>query len=204
MFPFRFCFVGRWAIGFHRTGTGQTAGIGHRQRQLPERKDSSDASDFTSYSKSLPQGMQLAEAEMKARRLTRPSTPKSLPTPAAAQPAAATGFKTGLYHGFVTTNLIPGQVFQGTWNINADGTAESANAYGDRGHGKINFSDPNNITSVTTTHLGVFLGVQRRYPDGSASAETLSQGRVVNGVISGTWHDKYQLGQFQMTPGAGP
>ncbi len=52
-------------------------------------------------------------------------------------------------------------------------------------------------------HLGVSGGIQRRYPDGSTSTQVTSQGRLSNGVVTGTWSDKFQFGQFQMNLGAG-
>jgi hypothetical protein len=67
----------------------------------------------------------------------------------------------------------------------------------------MNSTDPNNITSTGISHLGMFGGVQRRYPDGSTSTQVTSQGRLINGVVSGTWYDKFQTGQFQMNVEAG-
>jgi Caspase domain len=176
-------------------------------------RNSNDASDFTAYTKSFPKGMHVAEAEMMTRKLTRTAAVKSTPPAAAAgsvpapgsaaAPGPAAALKVGPYHGFVTTSLLPGQVFPGTWIINKDGTVDSANDYGDRGHGTINLSDPNNIVSTSTSHLGVFLGTQRRYPDGATSTQVTSQGRLENGVVTGTWFDKYQHGQFQMNSGTG-
>ncbi|MHB8722372.1 MAG: caspase family protein [Steroidobacteraceae bacterium] len=43
--------------------------------------------------------------------------------------------------------------------------------------------------------------IQRRYPDGSTSTQVTSQGRLLNGVVSGTWYDKFQSGRFQLTLG---
>ena len=45
--------------------------------------------------------------------------------------------------------------------------------------------------------------LQRRYPDGSTSTQVTFQGRLVNGVINGTWSDKFQSGQFQWTVSSG-
>ncbi|HXA37297.1 MAG TPA: caspase family protein [Steroidobacteraceae bacterium] len=170
-------------------------------------KSSTDVSDFTSYSKSFPKGLHIAEAEMMTRKLSRASAAKSAPAPAtapaaAALPAAASSALLkpgGPYRGYVTTNLAPGQQFPATWIVNRDGTVDSTNDFGDVSHGKLNSADPNNITSMSISHLGTMGGIQRRYPDGSTSTQVTSQGRLVNGVFTGTWHDKFQNGQFQVT-----
>jgi uncharacterized caspase-like protein len=170
-------------------------------------KGSADASDYTSYSKSFPKGMHVAEAEMMTRRLTRTAAASS--PPAAAQtsaPAPApppTLHAGGVYHGFVTSSLLPGQVFPDTWVVNSDGSVDTVNNYGDRSHGTMISSDPNNIVGTSISHLGIQRGVQRRYPDGSTSTQVTSQGRLINGVVTGTWYDKFQNGQFQMTVGGG-
>ena len=109
----------------------------------------------------------------------------------------------GPYRGYVTSSLVPGQMFPGTWVINKDGSVDSVNDYGDRSHGTIKSADPNNIVSTTITRLGMQGGIQRRYPDGSTSTQVTSQGRLVNGVVTGTWYDKFQTGQFQMNVGTG-
>jgi len=162
-------------------------------------KGSTDASDFASYAKSFPKGLHIAEAEMMTRKLSRSVAAKPAAAPDAA-PALAVK-PGGPYRGFITTNLIPGRVFPGTWTINQDGTVDSINEYGDRSHGTINSADPNNIVSTAISHLGISGGIQRRYPDGSTSTQVTSQGRLVNGVVSGTWYDKFQSGQFQLTVG---
>ena len=179
-------------------------------------KGSSDASDYTSYSKSFPKGMHVAEAEMMTRKLTRSaaatSTPAAMPVSAASASTPSSGSAAGaapalqvgaVYHGFVTSSLLPGQVLPGTWTVNSDGTVDSVNNYGDRSHGTMISSDPNNIVGTAISHLGVQGGIQRRYPDGATSTLVTSQGRLVNGVVTGTWFDKYQTGKFQMTVGAG-
>jgi uncharacterized caspase-like protein len=170
-------------------------------------KGSTDASDYTSYSKSFPKGMHVAEAEMMTRRLTRSAAASSAPAPAQSS-APASGLPPALhvgavYHGFVTSSLLPGQVFPDTWVVNSDGSVDSVNNYGDRSHGTMISSDPNNIVGTSISHLGIQRGVQRRYPDGSTSTQVTSQGRLVNGVVTGTWYDKFQNGQFQMTVGGG-
>jgi uncharacterized caspase-like protein len=170
-------------------------------------KGSTDASDYTSYSKSFPKGMHVAEAEMMARRLTRTAAASS-PSAAAQASVPAPGppptlHAGAVYHGFVTSSLLPGQVFPDTWVVNSDGSVDSVNNYGDRSHGTMISSDPNNIVGTSISHLGIQRGVQRRYPDGSTSTQVTSQGRLVNGVVTGTWYDKFQNGQFQMTVGGG-
>jgi len=165
-------------------------------------RNSTDASDFTSYTKSFPKGLHVAEAEMMTRKLSRTAAAQTAP-PAAPAPAPSVMLKPGAYHGFVTSSLLPGQVIPGTWIINKDGSVDAVNNYGDRSHGTITSVDPNNITSTAVSRLGMFGGIQRRYPDGSTSTQVTSQGRLMNGVISGTWYDKYQTGQFQMNVGTG-
>ena len=168
-------------------------------------KGSTDASDYTSYSKSFPTGMHVAEAEMMTRKLTRAADAKSAPATASVSGTAAapTLHAGATYHGFVTSTLLPGQVIPGTWIVNSDGSVDSVNSYGDRSHGTMIASDPNNIVGTSISHLGIQHGVQRRYPDGSVSTQVTSQGRLVNGVVTGTWYDKFQNGQFQMTVGGG-
>jgi hypothetical protein len=174
-------------------------------------KGSTDASDYTSYSKSFPKGMHAAEAEMMTRKLTRTAAANATRAPAAAATPAtttaaapATTLHAGaVYHGFITSSLLPGQVFPDTWIVNSDGSVDSVNDYGDRSHGTMISSDPNNIVGTAISHLGIQRGVQRRYPDGSISTQVTSQGRLVNGVVTGTWYDKFQNGQFQMTVGGG-
>jgi hypothetical protein len=161
-------------------------------------KGSTDASDFAGYSKSFPKGLHVAEAEMMTRKLSRSAAKPATAPEAAPALAVKPG---GPYRGFITTTLIPGRVFPGTWTINKDGTVDSTNEYGDRSHGTINSADPNNIVSTAISHLGISGGIQRRYPDGSTSTPVTSQGRLVNGVVSGTWYDKFQSGQFQLTVG---
>jgi hypothetical protein len=167
-------------------------------------RGSTDASDYTSYSKSFPKGMHVAEAEMMTRKLTRTAAAKSAPPAASASaPASSVMLKPGAYHGFITSSLLPGQTIPGTWIINKDGSVDSVNDYGDRSHGTLTSTDPSNITSTAISRLGTFGGIQRRYPDGATSTQVISQGRLTNGVVSGTWYDKYQTGQFQMNVGTG-
>jgi hypothetical protein len=145
--------------------------------------------------------MHLAEAEMMTRKLSRAAAANSAPPPA---PASIIALKPGVpYHGYVTSNLLPGRTFPQTWIVNKDGSVDSVNDFGDRAHGTNPSTDPNNITSTAIVHLGVSGGIQRRYPDGSTSTQVTSQGRLINGVVTGTWSDKFQFGQFQMNVGAG-
>jgi uncharacterized caspase-like protein len=166
-------------------------------------RSSTDAADFAGYSKSFPKGMHFAESEMMTHKLSRAAAAKSAPpsAPASAQTIAIR--PGGPYHGYVTSSLLPGQVLSGTWVINRDGSVDSLNDYGDRSHGTLDSTDPNNIVSTSISHLGMQGGIQRRYPDGSVSTQVTSQGRLVNGVVTGTWYDKYQNGQFQMNVGTG-
>jgi hypothetical protein len=90
--------------------------------------------------------LHLAEAEMMTRKLSRSAAKPAAPPEAATGVAVKPG---GPYRGFITTNLIPGRVFPGTWTINKDGTVDSTNEYGDRSHGTINSADPNIIVSVS-------------------------------------------------------
>jgi hypothetical protein len=131
--------------------------------------------------------MHVAEAEMMTRKLTRSAAAN--PAPAAPQSRVASASTTasvsaagavpalhtgGVYHGFVTSSLLPGQVFPGTWTVNSDGSVDSVNTYGDRSHGTMISSDPDNIVGTAISHLGVQGGVQRRYPDGSTSTQVTS------------------------------
>jgi hypothetical protein len=83
--------------------------------------------------------------------------------------------------------------------VNKDGTVDTLATNGDRTHATINVSDPNNVYGTSITHLGNPGGIQRRYPDGSTSTQVTIQGRLANGVIAGTYSDKFQTGQFQRT-----
>jgi hypothetical protein len=160
-------------------------------------KGSSDASEFSNYTKNFPKGMHVAEAEMMSRRLSRTAAIKtSSPSPPAQSPALRAG---GPYRGYFTSSLMPGKFLPGTWIINQDGRVDSLNDFGDRSHGTMDASDPNNIVTKAISHLGAVGGIQRRYPDGSTSTQVISQGKLINGVATGTWSDKFQSGQFQMT-----
>ncbi len=168
-------------------------------------KGSTDASDFTSYTTSFPKGMHVAEAQMMARKLSRAATPVATQPATAAHPpivahppAAFASLKPGgPYTGWGTSSLLPGVVGTGTVTINRDGTLDTLATNGDRTHSAVDISDPNNVHGTTITHLGVQGGVQRRYPDGATSTQVTFQGKLVNGVITGTYYDRYQTGQFQ-------
>jgi hypothetical protein len=166
-----------------------------------EMRTSREASDFTSYTQHFPKGLHVAEAELMARKLSRVAVAKSAPPPAPAPTIAVS--PGGPYYGYLTSNLLPGQMVPGSWVINRDGSFDSVNDYGDRSHGTINLADANHITSTAITRLGVIGGIQRRYPDGSTSTQATSQGRLINGVVTGTWHDPFQNGQFQMNVAGG-
>ena len=171
-------------------------------------RGSSDAADFSGYVESFPKGMHVAEARLMSTRLARGGAPKAVPAAAAAPPAArpaAAGRLTpgGPYPAWGTSSLLPGIVGTGTVTINSDGTVDVLGANGDRSHSIVSVADPNNVTGTSITHLGVQGGVQRRYPDGSISTQVSFQGRLANGVINGTWSDRFQSGQFQWTVAPG-
>jgi uncharacterized caspase-like protein len=162
-------------------------------------RSSSDASDFAAYSKNFPKGMHVAEAEMLSRKLSR-----SAPATAAAPAVAARAIKVVLVPGgpfpaWGTSNLLPGVIGHPTLTINKDGSIDCVDAFGNRSHAVINMSDPNNITGKQLTHLGFMNNMQLRYPDGSTDTEVTLQGKLVNNEITGTWHDKFQHGEFGWT-----
>jgi caspase domain-containing protein len=166
-------------------------------------KGSSEAADFSGYIASFPKGMHLAEARMMATRLGRASGTHSAAGAAAASPAAAPPATRlspgGPYPGWGTSSLLPGVVGTGTVTINPDGTVDTLATNGDRSHATVNVSDPNSVYGTSVTHLGNLGGVQRRYPDGSTSAQVTLQGRLAGGKITGTYYDKFQSGQFEWT-----
>jgi hypothetical protein len=162
-------------------------------------KSSSDASDFAAYTKNFPKGMHVGEAEMMSRKLSR-----SAPPAAAAPASAARALKVVLVPGgpfpaWGTSNLLPGIIGRPTLTINKDGSVDCVDAFGNRSHAVINMSDPNNITGKQFTHLGFMNNVQLRYPDGTTDTEVTLQGKLVNNEITGTWHDKFQHGEFGWT-----
>ena len=165
-------------------------------------KGSTDASDFTGYISGFPKGMHLAEAQMMQHRLAKSAAPKAMPVSSAgAEARGAPGKLTagGPYPGWGTTSLLPGVVGHGTVTVNKDGSVDTDAPNGDRSHATLNISDPSNVVGTSITHLGTQNGVQRRYPDGSVSTQVTIQGRLANGVITGTYYDKFQSGQFQWT-----
>ncbi len=109
----------------------------------------------------------------------------------------------GPYPAWGTSSLLPGVVGTGTVTINRDGTVDTLAANGDRTHSTVDVSDPNNVHGTTITHLGVFGGMQRRYPDGATNTQVSFQGKLANGVISGTYYDRYQTGEFHWTVAPG-
>ena len=171
-------------------------------------RGSTEAADFSGYVESFPKGMHVAEARLMSTRLARGSAPKAVPAAAAAPPAARPAAASrltpgGPYPAWGTSSLLPGIVGTGTVTINGDGTVDVLGANGDRSHSVVSVADPNNVTGTSITHLGVQGGVQRRYPDGSISTQVTFQGRLANGVINGTWSDRFQSGQFQWTVAPG-
>jgi uncharacterized caspase-like protein len=166
-------------------------------------KGSTDASDFSACISSFPKGMHLAEAQMMQHRLAKSAAPKAMPVSSAAPAATAAPagklMAGGPYPGWGTSSLLPGVVGHGTVTVNKDGSIDTDAPNGDRVHATLNISDPSNIVGTAVTHLGIQGGVQRRYPDGSVSTQVTIQGRLATGVITGTYYDKFQSGQFQWT-----
>jgi uncharacterized caspase-like protein len=166
-------------------------------------KGSTDANDFSAYISSFPKGMHVAEAQMMQHRLAKSAAPKAIPVSSAAPAATAApaGKLTagGPYPGWGTSTLLPGVVGHGTVTVNKDGSVDTDAPNGDRVHATLNISDPSNVVGTAVTHLGIQSGVQRRYPDGSVSTQVTIQGRLANGLITGTYYDKFQSGQFQWT-----
>ena len=156
-------------------------------------KGSKDAADFTSYAKSFPKGMHLAEAEMLGRKVSRDSA-KPAPTPSNERPVPG-----GPYPGWGTSSLLPGVVGNGTVMVNNDGSIDTSTGNGDHGHTILNVSDPDNVTGTATNHLGKIGGSQIRYPDGSTSTQVTIRGKLVHGVLTGTYFDKFQTGTFGWT-----
>ena len=170
-----------------------------------EMKNSTDAADFTGYVASFPKGMHVAEAQMMSRKLARAVASKSAPPPAVVPAAGPSVGLTpgGPYPGWGTTSMIPGFKGTGEVYVNRDGTIETLAPNGDRSHATLNISDPSNVYGTSVTQLGAPGGVQRRYPDGSISQQVTIQGRMAHGVITGTYYDKFQNGQFQWTVSPG-
>jgi hypothetical protein len=158
-------------------------------------KSSQDSSDFANYTKNFPKGLHLAEAQMLEHKLTR-----EVAKPVAAAAPAASGIVAGgPYPAWATSSLFPG-VGTYTVTVNKDGSVEPLNSLGDSGRAVLNLSDPNNVTGTEVMHLGKPGGVQRKYPDGSTSTQvTLTGGKLFRGVLTGTWFDKFQTGQYGWT-----
>jgi hypothetical protein len=158
-------------------------------------KTSTDAADFTSYTKNFPKGMHVAEAEMMARKLARAAPLKT----AASDSPRGGAVPGGPYPATGTTSLAPGVTGTGTVVVNKDGTIETFDALGNRSHATLNLSDPEHVTGTAITQLGKINGTQSRYPDGTTSTTVTFKGKLVNGVISGTWFDRFQNGTFNWT-----
>lgn len=86
-----------------------------------------------------------------------------------------------------------------TLTINKDGSIDAADVFGNRSHAVLDLSDPNNITGKQATHLGFMNNAQMRYPDGTTDTEVSIQGKLSGNEITGTWHDKFQHGEFGWT-----
>jgi uncharacterized caspase-like protein len=158
-------------------------------------KSSTDAADFAGYTKNFPRGLHLAEADLMTRKLARDSAKP----PAPARSRASGLVPGGPYDGWATTSLLPGFVGRGTVTVNPDGSIDTLGGNGDRGHATINIADPNNVTGTTLIQLGKTGMIQRRYPDGSISTQVTIHGTLSQGVITGTYVDKFQTGQFGWT-----
>jgi hypothetical protein len=162
-------------------------------------KSSPDASDFAAYTKNFPKGMHVAEAEMMSRRLERTAAaekPSAAATPRALKIVLVPG---GPYPAWATSVFLPGVVGRPTLTINRDGSIDAADAFGNRSHAVLDLLDPNNITGKQATHLGFMNNAQMRYPDGTTDTEVTIQGKLVGNEITGTWHDKFQHGEFGWT-----
>ena len=158
-------------------------------------KTSTDAADFTSYTKNFPKGMHFAEAEMMGRKLTHPA-----PVQTGASASRSGGVVPGgPYPATGTTSLAPGVTGTGTVVVNQDGTIETFDQLGNRSHATLNLSDPEHVSGIGITQLGKINGTQSRYPDGTTSTTVTLKGKLVNGVISGTWFDRFQNGTFNWT-----
>jgi uncharacterized caspase-like protein len=167
-------------------------------------RDSKSSDEYKAYLQRFPQGIyaQLAKARLnsiKAAGSADVSADRAANLRAPTATAAPKLTAGGPYPGWGTSSLLPGVTGTGTITINSDGTVDTVAANGDRTHATLNVADPNNVTGTSVTHLGVFNGIQRRYPDGSTSTEVTLQGKLANGKISGTYYDKFQTGQFEWT-----
>ena len=120
-------------------------------------KDSTDAADFSDYSKQFPKGLHAAEASLMARRLSRSvaavhpavDTPKPRAAPTAA--LAAASMVGGPFPGYFTSTLTPGVVYNGTLTAKADGSFEYVGANGDRMRGKTTVGDSNYLIGTGVT-----------------------------------------------------
>ena len=67
----------------------------------------------------------------------------------------------------------------------------------------LDLSDPEHVTGTELVHLGGSGANQRHYPDGSTSTQVTIRARLVNGVLIGTYSDKFQTGQlnWNVAPG---
>jgi uncharacterized caspase-like protein len=171
-------------------------------------KDSKDQADFASYSKNFPKGMHLAEAGLMARRLSHEATPHAAVSRDTAQPPPAAASRAqlvpgGPYPAWGTSSLFPGVIGSGTIVVNNDGTLEAYNSLGDGGRVTLDLSDPEHVTGTELVHLGGSGANQRHYPDGSTSTQVTIRARLANGVLIGTYSDKFQTGQlnWNVAPG---
>jgi hypothetical protein len=162
-------------------------------------KSSTDPSDFAAYTKNFPKGMHVAEAEMMGRKLERTAAagkPPAAATPRALKVVLVPG---GPHPAWATSAFLPGVIGRPTITINKDGSIDASDPFGNRSHAVIDLSDPNNITGKQATHLGFMNNAQMRYPDGTTDTEVTIEGKLVGNEITGTWHDKFQHGEFGWT-----
>ena len=162
-------------------------------------KGSSDAADYSAYTKNFPKGMHAAEAEMMSRKLERSAASAKPAAQVAARAVKLALVPGGPYAAWFTASLLPGVMGKTTFTVNKDGSIDFVDPNGGHSHAVINLSDPYNITGKQTTHLGFSNNVQIRYPDGATDAQVTIQGKLGNNEITGTWYDKYQHGEFGWT-----
>ena len=162
---------------------------------------SHDAADFTGYLGSFPKGLHAAEAQMLSRKYAHPAAAAAAaPAPRA---AAGTTLKPGgPWPAKGTSSFFPGMVGTGTVTVNPDGSLDTLGSNGDRTHVTLRISADNKVAGTSITHLGSTAGIQHRYPDGSVSTQVTIEGTLSNGVIRGTYYDKFQTGTFEWTVAA--
>jgi hypothetical protein len=118
------------------------------------------------------------------------------PTPGPMTSAVLQG-PAGPFPGYITSSLQPGQTINGTISFTQGGAFEYQGSNGVRLTGRINLSNPDNVTGHGTTFLPKMLGlIQSTYPDGKSSARVTLHGRIVDQTVQGQFSDRYETGQF--------